>query len=150
MPDSPIAPHEGVEARELVLSPEARRLRRTARRPPVTGRAGSSVQRVRASGPHRQCVDLGGVTTEQALDSADNLAQTGYCLADKGKEYVVFQAGDKGEFNVNLKDGPGPFTVEWFDVNKSNSIPGKPVSGGGARTFSTPFGGPAVLYLRAR
>jgi hypothetical protein len=85
-----------------------------------------------------------------AMTPADKLAQTGYCLADKGKEYLVFQAGDKGEFNVNLKDGPGHFTVEWFDVNKGNSIPGKPVSGGGTRTFTTPFGGPAVLYLKAR
>jgi hypothetical protein len=85
-----------------------------------------------------------------AMTPADNLSQTGYCLADKGKEYLVFQAGEKGEFNVNLKDGAGPFTVEWFDVNKGNSLPGKPVQGGGTRTFTTPFGGPAVLYLKAR
>jgi len=83
-----------------------------------------------------------------AMVPSDNLAQTGHCLADKGKEYLVFQAGDKGEFTVNLRDGKGPFTVEWYDVNKENSIPGKPIEGGAVRTFTTPFGGPAVLYLK--
>ena len=83
-----------------------------------------------------------------AMVPSDNLSQTGYCLADKGKEYLVFQGGDKGEFTVNLRDGKGTFSVEWFDVNKDNSVPGKPVAGGSIRTFTTPFGGPAVLYLK--
>ena len=59
----------------------------------------------------------------------------------------MFQS-DKGEFTVNLRDAQGTFSVEWFDVNKDNSVPGKPVAGGSIRTFTTPFGGPAVLYLK--
>jgi hypothetical protein len=83
-----------------------------------------------------------------AMVPSDKLSQTGYCLADKGKEYLVFQAGDKGEFTVNLRDAQGTFSVEWFDVNKDNSVQGQPVGGGTIRTFTTPFGGPAVLYLK--
>ncbi len=75
------------------------------------------------------------------------ISNTGYCLANRGKEYLVFQS-DKGEFTVNLSDAAGTFSVEWFDITTSGMAPGKQVAGGAVRTFTTPFGGPAALYLR--
>lgn len=75
------------------------------------------------------------------------LSATGYCLADRGREYVVFQH-DKGEFTLDLKDAPGRFHAEWLDVNAARFIPSRTVEGGTARTFTTPFPGPAVLYLK--
>jgi hypothetical protein len=83
-----------------------------------------------------------------AMTPAGELSQTGYCLASRGKEYLVFQPGNQGEFRVNLSDAPGAFSVEWFNVNTGTAVAGKPVSGGGSRTFTTPFGGPAALYLK--
>jgi len=77
---------------------------------------------------------------------ADQLTDTRYCLADAGREYLVFQH-EKGEFTVNLKDAPGTFQAEWFDVNRDRVLPARAVEGGASRTFITPFPGPAVLYL---
>ena len=76
------------------------------------------------------------------------LAQTGYLLADRGREYLAYQDGSQGEFWIDLKDAPGQFAVEWFDTTKDKATAGKPVEGGGRRTFTTPFPGPAVLYLK--
>jgi hypothetical protein len=78
----------------------------------------------------------------------DNLTETHYCLANAGREYLVFQPGNKGEFTLNLSDAPGSFSVEWLNVNTGETSSGRPVQGGGVRTFPTPFGGPGVLYLK--
>lgn len=82
-----------------------------------------------------------------AMKPDQGLSATRYCLADRGREYVIFQH-DKGEFTLDLKDAPGRFLAEWLDVNADRTIPAKPVDGGAVRTFTTPFPGPAVLYLR--
>jgi hypothetical protein len=79
----------------------------------------------------------------------DNLSETRYCLANPGKEYLIFQPGNKGEFAVNLTEAPTTFAVEWFSVNTGTTVKGKPLKGGGVRTFPTPFGGPAALYLKS-
>jgi hypothetical protein len=79
----------------------------------------------------------------------DELASVHYCLAKPGSEYLVFQPGNRGEFTVDLRDGAGPYAVEWFSVNSGKTVAGKPVPGGGRTIFSTPFGGPAVLYLKS-
>jgi hypothetical protein len=75
------------------------------------------------------------------------ISNTGYCLANHGKEYLVFQS-DKGEFTVNLSDAAGQFSVEWFNITNGATEPAKQVAGGAVRTFTTPFGGPAALYLK--
>ncbi len=77
----------------------------------------------------------------------DKLSATRYCLANRGREYLVFQS-NKGEFSLDLTGAKGTFTVEWFDINHDRAIPAKPVQGGGARTFTTPFPGPAALYVK--
>lgn len=86
-------------------------------------------------------VNLAAMKPEEALSA------TSYCLADRGREYLVFQS-DKGEFTLDLLGAPGRFTAEWFNVNADRSLPASPVDGGAVRTFTTPFPGPAVLYLK--
>jgi hypothetical protein len=81
-----------------------------------------------------------------AMKPENQLSQTGYCLAARDSEYLVFQH-NKGEFSVDLKDATGRFSAEWFDVNRDRIVPAKPVEGGAPRTFTTPFPGPAVLHL---
>ncbi len=70
--------------------------------------------------------------------------QTRYCLVDPGREYLAFQF-NKGEFTVDLS---GPFHAEWLNVNADRIVPAGHVEGGAVRTFTTPFPGPAVLYLK--
>jgi hypothetical protein len=84
-----------------------------------------------------------------AMVPRSDLAETSYCLADQGKEFLVFQLGNKGEFTVNMSSASGTFSAEWLNVNTGTTIVDKPVSGGAIRTFTTPFGGPAALYLKA-
>jgi hypothetical protein len=78
----------------------------------------------------------------------ENTTETHYCLANAGREYLVFQPGTKGEFTLNLSDATGTFAVEWLNVSTGQSVEGKPVKSEGVRTFQTPFGGPGVLYLK--
>jgi hypothetical protein len=48
---------------------------------------------------------------------------------------------------VDLKDAPGRFRAEWLDINANRALLAREVEGGGVRTFTTPFPGPAALYL---
>jgi hypothetical protein len=82
-----------------------------------------------------------------AMKPVSGVAATGYCLANRGEEYLVFQS-NKGEFTVDLKDAAGSFSAEWFNVTTDRAVPGKPVQGGAVRTFTTPFPGPAALHLK--
>ncbi len=77
-----------------------------------------------------------------------NLSSTGYVLAEPGKEYLVFKP-DGGSFTVNLSNYAGTtFVVEWFNVGTGKSIASGTKQGGSNITFTPPFSGHAVLYLR--
>jgi hypothetical protein len=78
---------------------------------------------------------------------APELSATGYILASRGREYLAFQDGSLGEFWIDLKDAPGEFEVQWYDTTRGMFVPGKPATGGARRVFTTPFPGPAALYL---
>ena len=76
-----------------------------------------------------------------------DLASTKYCLANPGHEYLVYQPGS-GEFSVNL--AAGNYAYEWFNSTTSAvQNKGSIKATGGNRTFTPPFSGSAVLYLKA-
>jgi hypothetical protein len=79
----------------------------------------------------------------------NELSSVRYCLAKPGSEYLVFQPGGRGEFTVDLSEAAASFSVEWLNVYQAVNVIGEPVRGGSITTFRTPFGGPAVLYLKA-
>jgi uncharacterized protein DUF6298 len=83
-----------------------------------------------------------------AMTPATELCSTGYCLAAKGREYLAFMPGSPGQFNVNLTDVAGGCSVEWLNVTTGKTVAGQEARGGAQRTFATPFGGLAVLYLK--
>jgi len=56
-----------------------------------------------------------------AMVPRSDLAETEYCLADPGREYLVFQPGSKGEFKVDLSGTAGSFAVEWLNVSTRNT-----------------------------
>ena len=82
-----------------------------------------------------------------AMKPEEGLSATRYCLANRGQEYLVFQS-DKGEFTLDLTDAPGKFVVEWFNINADLAITARTTEGGAVRRFTTPFPGPAALYLK--
>ncbi len=102
----------------------------------------------------------------------NDLASSGYCLADPGEEYLVyipFRAPEAGRLHlsfvlrnpirnlmwqfkhgvtVNLSAATAEFLVEWFDPTSGKIIRGRPIKGGKTYNFTAPFRGDAVLYLR--
>ena len=69
--------------------------------------------------------------------------------ADPSQRVAILKgAGPVFSAGLDLKEAAGRFETEWFDVNHDRAIPGTPVTGGAVRTFTTPFPGPAALYLK--
>jgi hypothetical protein len=97
-----------------------------------------------------------------AMTPRPELASVGYCLADPGREYLVYLPPRQrhsipavGGFfrsvvTVDLSAASGTFQVEWFDPRIGATIADETVTGGAPRSFTAPFGGDAVLYLRIR
>jgi hypothetical protein len=75
-----------------------------------------------------------------------HISTTGYCLANPGKEYLVFQPG-LDSFNVDLSEAPGQYMAHWSDIEAGNPIPAETVPGGQKHTFQAPFRAPSVLHL---
>ncbi|HUX96642.1 MAG TPA: DUF6298 domain-containing protein [Bacteroidales bacterium] len=77
-----------------------------------------------------------------------NLSSTNYCLANIGKEYIVYLPTDTTA-SLDLKDVSGKFKVEWFDPSSGASVEREDVQGGSDHLFNSPFhSGSAVLYLK--
>ncbi|MEK7571624.1 MAG: DUF6298 domain-containing protein [Patescibacteria group bacterium] len=73
------------------------------------------------------------------------LTSTAYALVNPGSEYLVYQPGSGG-FTVDV--GAGSYTVEWFNPVTQATQAASTISGGSTMTFTPPFSGAAVLYLR--
>jgi hypothetical protein len=89
-----------------------------------------------------QRIDLAAMTPHDALSSSR------YCLANAGKEYLVYLP-DGGNVTVDLTAAQGELRCEWFNPADGESIATDAVRGGGRREFKAPFAGAAVLYLSA-
>jgi hypothetical protein len=85
-----------------------------------------------------------------SLDTPQNhLSSTNYCLADPGKEYLVYQPDSSKTFTVELLSGE--YSYEWF--NPSSGIVAEMGSFdamNGIRTFEAPFSGDAVFYIKRK
>jgi hypothetical protein len=85
-----------------------------------------------------------------AMTPQPSLSSTNYCLANAGVEYLVYEPGASSSFTVSLT--PATYAFEWFNpgsgtVASSGTIT---VSASGSQSFTKPFGGDAVLYLKAQ
>ncbi|UCD48811.1 MAG: hypothetical protein JSW27_14900 [Phycisphaerales bacterium] len=77
-----------------------------------------------------------------------DLANTGYCLADPGKEYLVFQPSTGQP--VTLKLQAGKYNVEWFAPGNGQAVAKDTMEvSGGEKTLPCPVDGAAALYLRS-
>lgn len=91
-------------------------------------------------------MDLMGMTPQ----TASSVCSTTYCLRKSGVEYLVFQpsTSTSNTFTVNLPGGS--FTVEWYRPSTNTTLTGgtSGSNASGNRTFTPPFAGQAVLYLK--
>lgn len=77
----------------------------------------------------------------------NDLSSTAYCLADPGSEYFVYQPLPDSSFEVSLEKGK--YKYEWFNpASGVISETGKIKTGTGKTSFTAPFTGDAVLYLK--
>jgi hypothetical protein len=75
-----------------------------------------------------------------------DLASTRYCLAEPGKQYIVY-VPNGGEVTVNLTDAKGKFKAEWVHPIEGTTKSVGIVEGGSMQTLKPPFEGDAVLLL---
>src|SRR5262249_4576873 len=94
-----------------------------------------------------------------------DLSSSGYCLANPGAEYLVYlpSYSQRGEsplpeettplpphsVEVDLSEAPGTFNVEWFSLSTGEFTYAGRIEGGAGRSFTAPFGSPAILHLTA-
>ena len=75
----------------------------------------------------------------------NGLASTGYCLAQPGEEYVVYQPAEN-PFTVELASGT--YRCEWHNPSTGEAVAADTLSvASGACRFVPPFEGDSVLYL---
>lgn len=83
-----------------------------------------------------------------ALAPDPQIASTGYCLANPGQEYLVYQPA-VGPFEVTLTTGS--YQVEWIDPAKGSVAKGDAITvETGKCSFAAPFAGEAVMHLKAQ
>lgn len=85
-------------------------------------------------------INLAGMTPQ------NDLASTGYCLADPGREYVVYLPQGDG-VTVDLTAATARMNVEWIDPYTGAVVTGESVQGGAKSSFKTPSQGDSVLYV---
>jgi hypothetical protein len=76
----------------------------------------------------------------------EDLASTGFCLADPGRQYLVFLPKG-GEAVVDLTGSAGELAVEWRDAAQGAVSQAGTIQGGGKSKLKAPFAGPALVYL---
>jgi len=75
------------------------------------------------------------------------LSSTQYCLSNPGVEYLVYQPS-AGPFTLDLL--AATYQYEWLNPSTNSIVlSGALTAAGGKHSFSPPFTGDAVLYLRA-
>jgi hypothetical protein len=76
-----------------------------------------------------------------------DLASTKYCLANPGKEYLIYNPAGGKAFTARLESGL--YNFEWFDPTNGKTVKkGRADVKKAEQEFKAPFGGDAVLYLR--
>jgi hypothetical protein len=70
-----------------------------------------------------------------------------HCLANPGKEYIVFKSGS-GTVTLKLAGTTGPLMAKWVDLY-TGAEAALPPQTNGSRVFTNPWADPALLYLAA-
>jgi hypothetical protein len=81
-----------------------------------------------------------------AMEPRPALADTGYCLAQEGREYLVYQPKADTGFAVTL--APGTYALAWLDPRTGHVVGRGSITATGDHDFKPPSGGPSVLRLQ--
>jgi hypothetical protein len=76
------------------------------------------------------------------------VCSTGFCLADPGREYLVYQPAG-GPFRLYVGERTRTFALEWHDARGTRVVRAGRVRASRGVDLSPPFGGEVVAYLRA-
>lgn len=82
------------------------------------------------------------------MDPDNSLVNTGHCLANPGREYVVYQP-DRKDFTLKVQGVIAPLTTTWFNP-LTDEMMRAGETGNGDKTFTPPAGwpeGPIALHL---
>jgi hypothetical protein len=83
-----------------------------------------------------------------AMAPRPQLASSKYCLANPGREYLVWLP--QGERKVTLTMPAGKYSPTWFATKNAAQQQGKLLSHtGGTRQLESPFPGESLLHVRA-
>ena len=82
------------------------------------------------------------------MEPRGDLTSTGYALVKEGEEYLVLDPSGAEPLTVTLD--AGTYAVEWFSVDgrETTRIDDMTVERPTPISFTAPFAGPAVLYMR--
>ena len=84
-----------------------------------------------------------------SMQPQNEVSSTGYCLANPGKEYLVYQPKRGTPFTVALR--PGVYQFEWFDpAQGAFAGQGRVETPGGMHPFRAPFETEAVLCVKVQ
>jgi hypothetical protein len=81
-----------------------------------------------------------------AMSPQDALASSGYCLANVGKEYLVYSPSGRS-LQIDLTGASGEFAIELFNPRDGKASAAKPVRGGAKQTVTLPDDKDWVVYL---
>jgi hypothetical protein len=76
----------------------------------------------------------------------NRLASRGRCLAQVGKQYLVW-LDSGGSVALTLPDRRARFSAAWLDPIHGTTTTSKGVTTGGKQTFTAPFDGDALFYI---
>ncbi|MGB5551893.1 MAG: putative collagen-binding domain-containing protein, partial [Thermoanaerobaculia bacterium] len=73
-----------------------------------------------------------------------------YCVAEPGKHYLIYlDEGAPSQTTVDLSDTTTVLPATWLDPDTGERRDAGSFTPGSSKTFTTPFGRPAVLYIGA-
>ena len=82
------------------------------------------------------------------MEPSTVVSSTRFALAKAGSEYLVYAPGG-GSFTLDVQ--AGNYDYEWFNTRTAAIVStGSINTSGGTHSFTPPFEGDAVLYLRVR
>ena len=82
-----------------------------------------------------------------AMTPQGSLSSTGFCLANPGSEYLIYQPVSGASFNVTLP--AGTYSYEWYNPSSGAvAATGFVTASSGNLSFTPPFSGDSVLYLK--
>ena len=117
-------------------------------------RMGSPAQPDPKHDPARKAMGLARRLTDRvdlaSLIPWSDLASTRFCLADPGREYLIYRpASGPKKFTVTLK--PATYSVEWIKTSNGNKVQSQDhQANAGNNTFVSPFDGPSILHLQKK